>query len=437
MARLMQHADPAKQRGLGAGLTWELFGAIVAAHKRMASPGIAGSPATLASARTSRNVLLRRLFRIPSHIDSATVALHQILQLRVSATCCVLPMIVGQKQCYRAVDKRQPSLGLPRQLVQLPGSSWSFLPSFAPWHNPEVAPIMRFVDFANVKVLFAIVLGVAAVHARALPDATETATAKPDRVSLSDPLLPGVALDHRESGLILSSVCSDPLRARMASLRVRVATAYPDLHTPVSRGQLILAETTSIAQMAPPDNITIQYETNPDEKTMEEAARLYIDLSKDDQAFEAAVAGRHDLAWIMANGIIRPMSLVSGELYTAKDDKGELVGFTLWTPPGRDSFDTPDQLEIGFGDFMSKLDEGDRDFLGRLLGEAVPAFVDGALGIEKAKSTGAVMGLLTQAAANVAKYEHLGFNVYGQESFDSPWASWTFYCMARRTSGDT
>ncbi|KAI9068973.1 hypothetical protein FKP32DRAFT_1671800 [Trametes sanguinea] len=59
---------------------------------------------------------------------------------------------------------------------------------------------------------------------------------------------------------------------------------------------------------------------------MEEAARLYIDLSKDDQAFEAAVAGRHDLAWIMANGIVKPMSLISGELYTAKDDKGELVG---------------------------------------------------------------------------------------------------------------
>ncbi|KAJ3001801.1 hypothetical protein NUW54_g6204 [Trametes sanguinea] len=79
---------------------------------------------------------------------------------------------------------------------------------------------MRFVDFVNVKVLFAIVLGVAAVHARALPDATETATA-PDS-EFVDPLLPGVALDHRESGLILSSVCSDPLRARMASLRVRV-----------------------------------------------------------------------------------------------------------------------------------------------------------------------------------------------------------------------
>ncbi|KAI9069860.1 hypothetical protein FKP32DRAFT_1558913, partial [Trametes sanguinea] len=162
-------------------------------------------------------------------------------------------------------------------------------------------------------------------------------------------------------------------------------------------------------------------------------------------------------------------------------------GFTLWTPPGRDSFDTPDQLEMGFGDFMSKLDEGDRDFLGRLLGEAVPAFVDGALGIEKAelncywcwfafvredyqnkgictamfelvhekartcnlalaqalpltllfakaKSTGAVMGLLTQAATNVAKYEHLGFKEYGTERFDSPWASWTFHCMARKTS---
>ncbi|OSC98589.1 hypothetical protein PYCCODRAFT_1374804 [Trametes coccinea BRFM310] len=167
----------------------------------------------------------------------------------------------------------------------------------------------------------------------------------------------------------------------------------------------------------------------------------------------------------MANGIIKPMSITSGELYTAKNGRGELVGFALWTPPGRDSFDTPDQLEMGFGEFMSKLDEGARNLLGRLLGEVVPAFVDGALGIEKAelncywcwfafvredyqnkgictamfdlaKSTGAVMGLLTQDATNVTKYEHLGFKEYGKESFDSPWAKWTFYCMARKTSGE-
>ncbi|KAL7278205.1 hypothetical protein ACG7TL_008179 [Trametes sanguinea] len=236
---------------------------------------------------------------------------------------------------------------------------------------------MRFAVVANLKVIFTVLLGLAAVHARALPaqDATETAAA-PD------------------AGLIGN------------------------------------------AQMAPPADVSIQYETNPDEKTLEDAARLYIDLSKDDPAFEAAIAGRHDLAWIMANGIIKPMSITSGELYTAKNGRGELVGFALWTPPGRDSFDTPDQLEMGFGEFMSKLDEGARDLLGRLLGEVVPAFVDGALGIEKAKSTGAVMGLLTQDATNVTKYEHLGFKEYGKESFDSPWAKWTFYCMARKTSGE-
>lgn len=54
----------------------------------------------------------------------------------------------------------------------------------------------------------------------------------------------------------------------------------------------------------------------------------------------AAVSGRQDLAPLMARAVIRPLALVSGELYTAKDAQGELVGFTIWAPPGRSAFDT-------------------------------------------------------------------------------------------------
>ncbi|CDO78135.1 hypothetical protein BN946_scf184508.g1 [Trametes cinnabarina] len=219
--------------------------------------------------------------------------------------------------------------------------------------------------------------------------------------------------------------------------------------------------------MAPPAEVTIRYEQNPDEKTIEDAARLYIDLSKDDPAFDAAVSGRRELSWIMATGVLKPLSLVSGELYTAKNEKGELVGFSGWTPPGRDVFDTPDQLEMGFSEFLSQLDEEARKFQRKMLGENIPKFVDGSLGIEKAeiktywcwfayvredyqnmgiataifdivyekaKSTGALMGLLTGGAVNVAKYEHLGFKNHGEQHFVSWWAEWTFYCLARKTS---
>ena len=41
----------------------------------------------------------------------------------------------------------------------------------------------------------------------------------------------------------------------------------------------------------------------------------------------------------MARGVIRPFSLIAGEMYTARDENGTLVGFTVWIPPGRDGFD--------------------------------------------------------------------------------------------------
>ena len=50
--------------------------------------------------------------------------------------------------------------------------------------------------------------------------------------------------------------------------------------------------------------------------------------------------GRPDLGIAMTTGVLKPLSLISGELYTAKDENGELVGFTAWAPPGRATFDT-------------------------------------------------------------------------------------------------
>ena len=87
----------------------------------------------------------------------------------------------------------------------------------------------------------------------------------------------------------------------------------------------------------------------------------------------------------MARGVIRAFSLIAGEMYTARDENGTLVGFTIWIPPGRDGFDrcaillflaggergdlvrtgsvcSPDQFEMGFGDFLGRLDEEGRAF---------------------------------------------------------------------------
>ncbi|OJT11899.1 hypothetical protein TRAPUB_11545 [Trametes pubescens] len=185
--------------------------------------------------------------------------------------------------------------------------------------------------------------------------------------------------------------------------------------------------------------------------------------------FAAAVSGRQDLAPLMARAVIRPLALVSGELYTAKDAQGELVGFTLWAPPGRSAFDTPEQLEMGFNEFLGHVDEEGRAFQMQVNGEVVPKFLEESLGIEnaeldcylcwfamvredyqrkgvcralfdltyeKAKATGATLALLTGTESNVAVYEKLGFKERGRQKFESPWAEWTFYCMARDANNE-
>lgn len=55
--------------------------------------------------------------------------------------------------------------------------------------------------------------------------------------------------------------------------------------------------------------------------------------------FLAAVSGDMELAPFMSVGIIKPLALIAGEMYTAKDENGILVGFTIWVPPGRSALD--------------------------------------------------------------------------------------------------
>ncbi|KAH9850925.1 hypothetical protein C2E23DRAFT_869627 [Lenzites betulinus] len=171
----------------------------------------------------------------------------------------------------------------------------------------------------------------------------------------------------------------------------------------------------------------------------------------------------------MARGVIRPLARVAGELYTARNAQGELVGFTLWAPPGRSTFDTPEQLEMGFGEFLAGVDDRGKVFMGHVNGVIIPRFLQDALGIEnaehecyfcwfamvqqeyqrkgicralvdlaneKAKKAGTTMALLAGAEAKVKVYEKLGFVERGRRKMESPWAEWTFYCMAREAERD-
>ena len=74
---------------------------------------------------------------------------------------------------------------------------------------------------------------------------------------------------------------------------------------------------------------------------VEYTALIYVlVLHRSDPSFIAALSGRLDLASQMARAVITPLARVSGELYTATDAQGTLVGCAIWAPPGRTTFDT-------------------------------------------------------------------------------------------------
>ncbi|KAI0331527.1 hypothetical protein GY45DRAFT_1322094 [Cubamyces sp. BRFM 1775] len=168
----------------------------------------------------------------------------------------------------------------------------------------------------------------------------------------------------------------------------------------------------------------------------------------------------------MALGVLKPLVRVSGELYTARDEDGNLVGFTVWAPPGRTAFDTPEQLEMGFTEFLSQIDEEGKKFQTHLFQEILPAWLARDFGVEdaereyywcwfamvredqqnkgtcralfdltyeKARLTAATMALITDSRDNVAKYEKLGFTERGEQKVSSPYGDWTLWCMSRET----
>lgn len=59
-----------------------------------------------------------------------------------------------------------------------------------------------------------------------------------------------------------------------------------------------------------------------------------------DNAGISLVGGEKALLGPMVNSMIKAALHAAGEFYPALDENGELVGYALWMPPGRDLFDT-------------------------------------------------------------------------------------------------
>ncbi|EIW52681.1 uncharacterized protein TRAVEDRAFT_53125 [Trametes versicolor FP-101664 SS1] len=216
-----------------------------------------------------------------------------------------------------------------------------------------------------------------------------------------------------------------------------------------------------------PANIRIQQVTSPSDDLLKAAAQIYVDTLQGDPTLVGATAGHLEHAPEIILAVLTPIARVCGELYAATDADGALVGFSAWVPPGRSTFDTEEQAEMGLTQFLQgRLDAEAHGPYMKTVNEDMPKFIDGALGIpsaekasywcwfaavkpehqrqgvframlevvtEKATAQRAVMGFLTSNTTNTALAERAGFTNKGHTKVSAPWGEWEFWCLAKDT----
>ncbi|KAH9932600.1 uncharacterized protein B0H18DRAFT_1115831 [Fomitopsis serialis] len=95
------------------------------------------------------------------------------------------------------------------------------------------------------------------------------------------------------------------------------------------------------------------------DQLIEDSVALFSSVFQTNTATISLVGGDVSLLGAMVRSMIKAALVAGGEYYPALDenDSDELTGYALWLPPGRDLFDTPEQRDLGFNDFMASLPE--------------------------------------------------------------------------------
>ncbi|KAH9916234.1 hypothetical protein B0H21DRAFT_895860 [Amylocystis lapponica] len=187
----------------------------------------------------------------------------------------------------------------------------------------------------------------------------------------------------------------------------------------------------------------------------------------DDLVMISFTGGNLSLLPDVARAMLTPVALVSGEMYTATDENGVLVGFTLWLPPGQEGLTSEEERQMGFYTLLSRLSDEGKDYFSSVIGKEFPAFIDESTGIpqthlnawwcsaamvsadyqgkglakamfelvsEKVKKTGALMALSTTNVRNVEIYKRLGFELKGHRVMKSPWTDWPLWVFLKDTT---
>ncbi|EED84505.1 predicted protein [Postia placenta Mad-698-R] len=187
----------------------------------------------------------------------------------------------------------------------------------------------------------------------------------------------------------------------------------------------------------------------------------------------ALTGGDISLLPVLARAMIKPIAFQIGDMYTATDENGKVVGFQMWVPPGRLLFNTyesissnckymahterlwntrEEQRKLGFEDFLSQLSDEAKLYCPQATElntywcnlnfvaedwwqKGIPKAMT-ELAYRKAKANGWTMALATTHTRNVDIYKHLGFELKGMRDFPSPWNVWQAWIYVWKTKED-
>ncbi|RDX40716.1 hypothetical protein OH76DRAFT_1412753 [Lentinus brumalis] len=228
--------------------------------------------------------------------------------------------------------------------------------------------------------------------------------------------------------------------------------------------------------MAPP-NVTCEFVHHPTEALTEEAVEVFAGpgVMREDPAALALSGGNISLIEDLGRTMLRSLLLCPGvsHTFTARDETGALIGFTVFSLPGQHMLSTPEQMEIArLNEFMIKMSEVSKEgpaYYEKTMMKEVPELNDKALGIQEAERNtywcnfamvradyqgkgvakamfelafneadklGATVALTTTNIRNVPIYETIGLQQCGEpETLQSPWVEWGLWFFKRTPPG--
>ncbi|KAF9528138.1 hypothetical protein CPB83DRAFT_894624 [Crepidotus variabilis] len=202
---------------------------------------------------------------------------------------------------------------------------------------------------------------------------------------------------------------------------------------------------------------------NATDEQLAYSAKLFSELMAGDTGVLALTGGEISLVAVMALSILRAGALAGGEFYTATNEEGEIIGFTLWMPPGQDMFSTEQQRSLGFQDFLSKMPEIGKEYFKTTYLAQFPGFVDEHLGpagkkeswwmhmcfvrpeyqrqgvaralieLVHEKASNHLLACTSTSDENIAVYKAIGFTHRGTRIMPSPWGEWPIHLFSWET----